>query len=91
MAAAEPDVRVAAATHAANVQHSRMTTAEVLAKAQKARDGRWQKYLDRAAELGATDPEEQQRRAHHLLRADMARLSLIAVQAKAARRAGVAA
>jgi hypothetical protein len=55
-----------------------------------AREGRWQRYLDRARELapiGASD-EEIEYRADLLRRADMKRMSLAGVKARQARKTG---
>lgn len=56
-----------------------------------AREGRWRRYLEQVDEKTPGLPEpERQRRAAALRRADLARMSLKAAQARRARRGGAA-
>jgi hypothetical protein len=54
------------------------------AATQAARDGRWRRYLERARELApeGSPPEEIQRRAESLRKADMQRMALASVKAR---------
>jgi hypothetical protein len=58
-----------------------------VAATQAARDGRWQRYLDRARELapaGATD-DDIERRAERLRHADLQRMALASAKARTAK------
>jgi hypothetical protein len=58
-----------------------------VAATQAARDGRWQRYLDKARQLalsGASD-EDIERRADRLRRADLHRMALASAKARGAR------
>lgn len=57
-----------------------------------ARDGRWQRYLDKARELAPTGSSEEEivRRAESLRKADMRRMSLAAARAKRSKAKGAA-
>lgn len=57
------------------------------AATQPARDGRWQRYLDRARELAPAGADEAEiaRRAEHLRTADMKRMALASARSRAAR------
>jgi hypothetical protein len=79
-----------ARTRAALASHeSWARTADRAARTAPAREARRAKYLERARELQGPDatPEAVERAADHLYRADMARMSLKAAQARA-RKAG---
>jgi hypothetical protein len=65
-------------------------TRDRAARTAPARAARWAKYLERARELQGRDatPEAVEKAAEHLYRADMARMSLKAAKARAARKGG---
>jgi hypothetical protein len=68
-----PQERSERARAAAHAKHSHADPREATAAARAAR---WEKYQHLADHESALAPDERERRAHHLLRADLARARL---------------
>lgn len=82
MASADPEIRTLVAEEAANAAISRLDADGRRARTASASKANWQRYLDAVDPDGTMSPEDRERAAEHARRADMARLSRIAVQAR---------
>jgi hypothetical protein len=82
MTPGERRLRALAAAHA---KWGRLGPEERRAQTASARRARYDRYLRRADPDGVLDEAERERRADHLRRADMARMSMKAAQARRAR------
>jgi hypothetical protein len=82
--------RAGAASVAANERWA--AEPDPIAATQAARDGRWRRYLERAAELApeGASREDIERRAERLRRADMQRMALASAKARRAQKSGAA-
>lgn len=92
MAYKDPELASLAARVAVNTHLSRLDTAGRAARTAPMREARWAKYLDQVDPDGVMTDSERIQAAQHAMAADMARLSLLAVQArkkKAAQPVGV--
>ncbi len=82
MASTDPEIRRLSAEIAVNTQLKQLDGAGLIARTAPARRARWAKYLHQVDPTGAMSPEDRERAAKYALREDMARLSLLAVQAR---------
>lgn len=82
MASTDPEIRRLAAEIAVNTQLKQLDGDGLIARTAPARRARWAKYLERVDPTGTMSPEDRERAAKYALREDMARLSLLAVQAR---------
>lgn len=91
MASRDPDIASAAASVAAHSALARLDGEQRRRRTAPARTKVWEQYLHRADPDGVMSEEDREVAAQHLRSADMARLQLASAQAKAAKRARVAA